>query len=221
VYAVSEPLRVAIGEPVGFGETCDATHLCDAETTCVSGVCGATTAVDAACTGATALAVLPDGAPVSVTGTIPAGGAGLFRIASCVPNAATAAAERVYSATVPADTTADLLVTTDVAGTPGETDTILYVRAACPDASSELGCHDDVNTGGMNYQSTVEARDLAAGTYFVFVETYNGSGGNYELQARLRPVLAAGVACDPTGMANRCATGTCPAGTDSVCPAAP
>lgn len=221
VYAVSEPLMVAIGEPVGFGETCDATHVCDAETTCVSGTCGARPGVEAACTGAAAIPVLPDGAPVSVTGTLAAGAAGQLRVATCVPSAAAAGAEAVYSATVPADTTADLIVTTDVAGTPSETDTIVYVRAACPDASSELGCHDDVNTSGMNYQSTVEARGLAAGTYFVIVETYNGGGGAFELQARLRPVLDAGVACDPAGMANRCATGTCPAGTDSVCPPVP
>ena len=96
----------------------------------------------------------------------------------------------------------------------------MYVRAVCEDPASQLpmGCNDDIDTAAMRYHSQLAFQDLAEGEYYVFVETYNGSTAGYGLSATLVPVLDPGVECDPAGLQNRCATGTCPAGAGSVCP---
>jgi hypothetical protein len=220
-WALSAPRRVDIAEAtlVGFGEECDATRVCRPEMTCVAGICGATGPIGGACGGAIDLMVPAptEGMATSITrsGTTGAG-EGNFAPRECVGDAnATIGAETIYRVTVPEGITADLLVTTDLPGT-GMTDTILYVRGACPDSGSQLACSDDIRSG--NLRSAVEVRDLAAGNYFVFVERYGGLASGsipHELRATLRPVLASGATCDMTGTANRCATGTCTAG---MCP---
>jgi hypothetical protein len=63
-------------------------------------------------------------------------------------------------------------------------DCVLFVRAACPGSGTELGCNDDDASAGT---SRLEL-DLAAGTYWVFVDTYGAAEeGAYELQATVTP----------------------------------
>lgn len=217
-YATSAPRNVPVrdAEIVGFGATCDAEHVCAAGLRCGDAMtCEPTPAALAACTAATELAAPPTGVPVSVTGTLAMGGAGVFSAPTgCTPAAtATDGREQIYRVQIPTGTF-DLLVTTARPGT-GSTDTVLYVRSECGDATSTLGCQDDVMSGTLG--SSVTAMNLEEGDAFVFVESYGGAGGAFELQATLRPVLAAGETCDPTGATNRCATGTCST-TTMLCP---
>ena len=69
----------------------------------------------------------------------------------------------------------------------------------------------------MMTRSRVEVRDVTEGDYYAFVESFNGAGGPVQVQASLRPVLAAGEACDPAGVLNRCAGAACSAAT-MMCP---
>jgi hypothetical protein len=225
VYAMSDPLMVPIMEamPVGEGEACGGDRVCRPEMSCVADVCAATGAVATACGGAIALDVPLDGTmPLIQMGTTGAGLGNFAPATTCVPDPQGAiGAETIYAVTIPADTTADLIATTNLTGT-GTTDTIVYVRSACPDSGTVLACNDD--RAGGDVQSDIYAPSLTAGTYFIFVERYGGLMSGtipHALSVTLRPVLAPGAACDPANMANRCATGTCPAGTDSVCPAVP
>ena len=224
-YALSEPLMVPIAEAtlVGEGETCGGSVVCRPEMSCVADVCAATGAIAAACGAAIPLTVPLDGTmPLVHMGTTGAGLGNFAPSTMCVADPRGAiGAETIYVVTVPADTKADLYVTTNLSGT-GMTDTIVYLRSACPDSGSVLDCNDDRASGDV--QSDVDARDLEAGDYFIFVERYGGLMSGtipHALSVTLRPVLAPGVACDPAGLVDRCETGTCPAGTDSVCPPAP
>ena len=209
--AMTVPLRVV--EEVGLGATCDDMHavllplVCGSSTTCE-----APPEVAGACAGAAAIA-----APAPTTVTTPAmvtgafaGGAGVFT-GSCGP---TTESELIYTVSVPAGGV-DLLATTNLPGT-GATDTVLYARGTCADPLTELGCADDVSRDVLS--SEIELRDLAAGTYTIFVERYAGTtGADFALQVSLRPVLATGATCDPAGVMNRCAAGACVSAT-MTCP---
>jgi hypothetical protein len=59
----------------------------------------------------------------------------------------------------------------DTAGS--ELDTDLYLRTACQDSDSELGCHDDVNFDAGLTHSRVRARLAAGETIFVIIDSYN------------------------------------------------
>lgn len=222
-YTMSEPLMVPIAEGnlVGEGESCGGMDVCRRELSCVDGACAATGRWATLCGAAIPLDVPLDGSmPVTRAGTTGAGLGNFVPSTECVPSPQGAiGAETIYAVTVPADTTADLIATTN-AGT-GNTDTILYVRRSCADASAEneLDCNDDRASG--DFQSDVEVRDLEAGTYHIFVERWGGLMSGtipHTLRVALRPVLATGEPCDPAGVVDRCASGACPAGTDSVCP---
>ncbi|MEM9071671.1 MAG: serine protease [Myxococcota bacterium] len=56
-------------------------------------------------------------------------------------------------------------------------DTTLYLRRECEDPASEIACDDD---GGAGFDSLIE-RDLEAGTYFLFMDGFGSSAGDYEL----------------------------------------
>jgi hypothetical protein len=218
-YAGSSELRVDVEEAalVGVGGTCDTTHICGDGLVCTSGMCAITPAVVMACAAAMDLVIpMPTttATNVRVTGTIPAGTGSFGSTCGMTPGR-----ERIWRLTVPAGHF-DARITTDVAGTAAATDTVLYVRDVCEDPASQLpmGCNDDIDTARMLYHSTLAFQDLAEGDYYVFVETYTGATAAYGLSATLVPVLDPGVACDSTGVANRCATGTCPAGAGAVCP---
>lgn len=216
-YAGSDELRVDVQEAafVGTGGACDATHLCSGGLACTGGICVVTPAAAAAC--ATAMPfVIPTptdtATSVHVTGTIPAG-TGVFN-STC---GMTPGRERIWILTVPAGHF-DARLTTDVAGTAAGTDTVMYIRSVCADSGSQLamGCNDDITS--TNLHSSLAFQDLAEGDYYVFVETYSGATAAYGVSATLIPVLDPGATCDSTGLTNRCATGTCPAGAGAVCP---
>ncbi|MFO0684229.1 MAG: hypothetical protein U0234_19405 [Sandaracinus sp.] len=216
-YAQSAEVRVPVQEAqeVGIGATCDDTHLCAAGLACTSGACIVTAAATTACMRAQDLVIpTPTTGATSTTVSYNIGtGAGVFE-GSCAP---TAGKESIYHLVVPAGDY-DLLVTTDIPATTS--DTVLYVRSACTDGTTELpmGCNDDVMYPS-NVQSTVSFRDIAPGDYYVFIEGY-GSGGSatpFSLTATLTPVIASGGTCDPALHDYRCATGTCSA-TTMTCP---
>lgn len=222
-YAVSAERRVMfeMAEVVGFGDTCDMDHICAAGLVCGTMMtCEATPAAIAACMGATAIAVPPPTTMVtraSAMTMLPDTGRGTFTAPSgCVMMpTATDGQERIFRVDVPAGTY-DLTFTTDLPGT-GATDTVLYVRGDCGDPTDNLGCMDDIDTAGMEYGSRVTVMNATEGDYYAVLESYNGAGGPAEIEASLRPVLATGATCDPTGMQNRCAMGACPAAT-MTCP---
>ncbi len=141
----------------------------------------------------------------SAMGTI-ASGDGLFT-GTC---GRTPGLEGLHTVTVP-DGAFDLLAASDGG------DTVLYVMSPC-ESGTVIECNDAVASGMTN--SALEIQDIAAGTYTVVVEDWGGIAEgetlDYTLDVRLRPVLAAGAACDMTGEANRCADGDCTGGT---CPA--
>jgi hypothetical protein len=198
--------------------TIDAPDQCRHELVCGSGnTCQAGTAETAACTGAT---TVTPGTPVS--DTIAASSADQFE-GSCfyTPRAG---GEKVYKVTVAAPTSGqtghDVIASTVGTGTFDSTtmvDTYVYIRSTCADPSSEVACNDD--TSSSEYRSTATGLNLAAGTYFVFVDTSSaGTGPNFTLNVTLRPVLATGQTCDPQGVTNRCHGAACPTTGTAVCP---
>jgi len=86
----------------------------------------------------------------------------------------TTGGERVYALVLPAS--ADVVVTTDLAGTTF--DAVLHIREVCEDVATEVAC-DDVGNG-----DTITLPGLAAGTYFVIVDSHSTTGeGDFELLA--------------------------------------
>ncbi len=217
--AASEARMVPIvrAAVVGYGETCGATQRCDVGYACDMGTCQPSPEAIAACA-ATVPANLPaftdQAVTVSLTGQTGTEH-GLFDpLTGCVAASASVGPERVYQVDAMSGPF-DLLVTTDLPVT-GRNDTFVYVRTDCADPMSELACNDDL--AASDPQSAIELRDLAAGTYFVFVEQVQEAGVTTRAHAvdiTARPVLAMGAACDDAEVLNRCANGPCAA---SVCP---
>lgn len=204
---------------VGLGARCDRDHVCANGLVCNAMMtCEPTPEAMAACAAATNIEVpTPSTATTRATATamLPNRGLGLFTApASCTePVTATDGQEHIFRVVVP-EGDFDLTFRTDLPGT-GSTDTVLYVRRSCADATTTIGCHDDIARGMLG--STVTVSNATAGEYFAFVESYNGSGGPVEIEASLKPVLPSGASCDPRGMDNRCARGVCPMST-MICP---
>ncbi|MCB9603196.1 MAG: hypothetical protein H6720_23005 [Sandaracinus sp.] len=198
------------------GPCVDGESICADAFVCTDAVCALPPAAVTACGGATALTLTPGTASVQ-TAAIAAGDGGI--VASCGD---TEGDEALYTVTVPAGAF-DLVATTVRAANDVESvDTVVYVQTTCGDPYSEgeTGCSDDVGDDETeDYRSTVELRDVAAGTYTVGVELWGGAteASTVELAITLRPVLPGGSACDPMGQANRCATGEC-VGAPGMCP---
>ena len=214
-YAVSNELRVPIENAaiVGIGAACDIRHLCGAGTTC-SGTCLVNPAATTECMNAMPITIAtPTTAATSADVSNNIGtGMGVFE-SSC---GITTGKENIWSLVVPAGTF-DLALTTDIPAS-GQNDTILYVRSACADQSTELamGCNDDIS--GSNFRSSLAFRNIAPGTYYVFVEAYGGmTAFSYGLRTTLTPVLPAAAACDPAMTNYRCANGACGAASHT-CP---
>lgn len=213
-YALSAELRVNVQEAqyVGVGATCDESHLCVGGLSCSGGSCGAVPAASTECGGAMDIVLATPttaSTTMTVSGSTPA--SGVF-VGSCGGGMG---GEGIWHLAVPAGDY-DLSLTTDVGGTA--VDTLVYVRRACLDQTTELamGCNDDINYPS-NPRSHLTFRDITPGDYYIFVETYDGAPGAYHLQATLLPVLASGTACDPSMVNYRCVTGVCGA-TSHVCP---
>jgi hypothetical protein len=204
---------VRVLNEVGLGATCDDTNVCATGLMCTSAVCTAPAEVTTACAGATAIAVTPPTTTTttgSATGSLAAGTGVLM--GSCGP---TEGSEALYTVTVPAGSF-DLIARTDLDGTM-DTDTIVYVRSTCADPLTEVACNDDVGGGVLG--SRAEVTDASPGTYTIAVEPYGEGAADqpFELEVGLRPILAAGTACDPAGEMNRCAGMPCDA-SSMMCP---
>ncbi|MCU0672321.1 MAG: hypothetical protein MUE69_05955 [Myxococcota bacterium] len=194
------------------GPCVDGESICADAFVCEGEVCVIPDAAVDACEAATVVTLVPGTASVQ-TASIAAGDGAL--LASCGD---TLGDEALYRVTVPAGAF-DLIATTVRAANDVESvDTVVYVQSFCgdPGTEGEDGCSDDV--GEEDLRSTVQLTDVAAGTYTVGVELWGGAteASTVELAITLRPVLAAGLPCDPTGAANRCADTEC-AGTPATC----
>lgn len=203
---------VAVTESGLEGPCVDGESVCADAFVCEEEVCVIPDAAVDACEAATVVTLVPGTASVQ-TASIAAGDGAL--LASCGD---TFGDEALYRVTVPAGAF-DLVATTVRAANDVESvDTVVYVQSFCGDPSTEGedGCNDDIAEG--DFRSTVQLTDVAAGTYTVGVELWGGAteASTVELAITLRPVLAAGLPCDPTGAANRCADTEC-AGTPATC----
>lgn len=229
-YATSTPpLTVTLRAltEVGLGIACDATHVCSRELSCdgTSMTCVTEAAHATACTGATPITLaFPTGSmatTTTVTGMILAS-SGIFE-GTCGGTGP----EAIYTLAVPGTggvptAPVDILVTTDVMETAMDVDTVVHVRGTCGEPASEPtgACNDDLAMD--NFHSSVEIRDATARTYAIFADLYGDrtttAATAFGLKVTYRPVLAAGAACDPMGVQNRCSAGDCPAGATPVCP---
>ena len=107
------------------------------------------------------------------------------------------AGERVYKVNVPAGN--DLVAT--ATSTLESFTPLLYVETVCGSDATALDCDDGT------YGPASVTVDDAAGWYYLIVDGESGSHGSFDIEAHLRPVLAAGSPCDPLEVDNRCATG--------------
>lgn len=222
---LSAPLTIAIADVGGLGQPCDGTE-CAGALMCTAAVCAATPATTAACAAATAVTLTAPTATtpsVSAQSVMLAAGAGAVA-GSCGVDSMGGGTERLFNVIVPAGTF-DLIVTTNVAATTATVDTAAYIRRTCVDDTSELSCNDDYDGApmGTDFRSTAIAQGVGAGTYTVAIDTFEAleAATTVGAEFRLRSVLAAGAACDPMGVMNRCSTAACPASGAAVCPAAP
>jgi hypothetical protein len=198
----------------GRGEPCGTDRICADAFECTAEVCAIPAATTTACGAATAITITTGAATVTerVTGSIPAGD-GLL-LGSCGD---TSGAEVLYTVTVPAGDW-DLIATT-ANETTGAADTVVHLQSMCGDPGTEVGCNDDATPGEVVASNTV-VTNIEAGTYTLAVEHYGPADAAvpFALDVSLRPVLAAGAACDPAGVMNRCVAAACPASGTAVCP---
>lgn len=212
--SATRDVRIEDRTEVAYGAACDALRQCAEPNVCEASTCQATSAVRAACSAATSVTLDAPTTTATVSrqsANIPTG-TGVFN--SCGGGGG----ERVFNVTVPSGR-ADLIVSTSVTGTPVTFDTVVYVRRVCGNALTEIACNDDYGVEG-DYRSLAETRDIAPGTYAVFIDTYEpiDPRATAAFELVLRPVLATGAACDTAGVLNRCAAGACPSSGAALCP---
>lgn len=217
---VAVPVRM--GVEVGAGEACSPTRVCALELECRDASCQTSADRAAACAAATPIPIVT---PVGTATTASADGVlmpgdGVFS-GSC---SSTGGREMLYRIDVPDGARYDVLASTDNPRTGAEVDTVLYARTDCGNPATEPmsgGCHDDIDYPG-DRRSEIEVRDAPAGPLTIFVEHFRGVPADREarfgLDVLLRPVLAAGDRCDPEGRLNRCADGSCSAGSRTCVP---
>ena len=134
---------------------------CAACTACAAGACVAALPGDS-CACAT---VIP-GASQTLTGSL--SGYAADTTGTC----AGAGPDRVFELTLTGQ--ADL----DVRSTGF--DTVLYLRTACPPAGSQVECDDDSNPPGGT-GSRITPDNLPPGTYYLFLDAYGSTVGDYTL----------------------------------------
>jgi Cys-rich repeat protein len=155
------PVACEVDADCAVGEICDA-GVCVAEPVAGNGTCEAPN---------------PIVAVGAIDGTT--AGAGVHG-GSC--GGGPASAEAVYVFSVDADTPVCL----DTNGSLY--DTVLYVRTACGDAASEVGCDDD---DGVGTQSLLEIQAVANVDYFVFVDGFTGFAGTNQGDYTLNVAIGA------------------------------
>jgi hypothetical protein len=123
-----------------------------------------------ACGVGTMISFLPDGNPVTVTGTAGTGTSNLIS-----PTCQGRGQENVYVVRV--DEPITMVASTDTGASTFNT--VLYVREACRDDATELVCNDDISP--TNNKSRISV-DLTPGVYFLVVDARDlASSGNYSL----------------------------------------
>jgi hypothetical protein len=181
-YDLSTSLRTVVGEsqacdPAGVASRCVTGFRCSAS------VCQPDSAA-AHCDEATILDVSGGGA--TVTRTTFAYQANHYD-GSCAADVDADMPEDIFEVTVGAG--ADLVASTDNSTT--DFDTYVYMRSAGPNAcdGAEVGCDDDVDAPGQNLTSTLSLTNLAAGTYFIFVDgsSRTPGTGTYRLDVNVTP----------------------------------
>jgi hypothetical protein len=86
--------------------------------------------------------------------------------------------DHVYRLDVPQESRLQLFQESDYDGA-------LYVRRACADQNSEIGCNDDAEDVQHSRINTI----VPPGTYYVFTDAYSAQGsGSFTLEADLAPV---------------------------------
>ncbi len=99
----------------------------------------------------------------------------------------------------------DVALTTDFPATAFNA--AVYVRSACADRTTELGCAAAAPAG-----DTLTLSALPAGTYFAFVDGAGGESGAYEVGITVTRRIPVGGTCDPMGATGACVDGsTCTA----------
>jgi cysteine-rich repeat protein len=191
------------------GDACqpdNSTGVCAPGLICASNTC--TTLADA-CT-ASAQTLTP-GTPATGT-TI-----GAIDLANPTCASDGGAGEARWRVDVPAGQRVDLLATAQATafGTD-HLDVVLSLASDClGGAAATLACAD--NPTSAQAAESVQQSDIPAGSYYLLVDGYGGAAGAYSLSVRLRPIRAAGEACDPTGQADRCDTGLACTGNPTTC----
>jgi hypothetical protein len=222
VNHMSSVVNAAVVTPKNITQTCSPTinspDECRHELVCTGTTCAISAATTTLCAAATTLT-----SGTAVTGSIAATDGDHFE-GSCV--FVPGSGDKLYKIVVPALTTGvvsyDILANTTTADPFDPStmlDTYVYIRSTCGDPATEKACNDDV--GGGDFRSEATAMAQAPGTYYVVVDGAIGFPpfGAYTLTTTVRPVLAQGQACDPQGVANRCAGTACPTtGSNPVCP---
>jgi hypothetical protein len=106
-----------------------------------------------------------------------------------------------------------------VVETLGTADTILALRADCVEAV-ELSCNDDADR--LSGPARVVADVTAGETLFVVLDTFAPGVTAVDVRVRMLPLRLAGEACDPSGVADACASGLlCAEGTGGPTCASP
>lgn len=237
--ATSAPITSPIRVYGRLGVDCDEVDTCPMPLVCENTRCALTPQAAAVCDGAMNVTLTaPTGTTAtsqSIMGNLPAG-AGAFAT-TC--GAMGAGSEMVVNVTVPSGRF-DLVASTSNTytypamrdagrdadgGVISQLDTVVSIRRICGDVYSGLVCDDD--GGELGTSSRAALNTVIAGTYAVQVDSYRAlvAPFPFQLDLSLRPIVAAGASCDPAGILNRCATGTCAggsadAGTMGTCPAA-
>ena len=212
--SATRDVRIEDRMEMAYGESCDALRGCVEPNVCEAGTCQATAPLRAACSAA--MSVTLD-APNS-TSTVSRQAAGIPIGAGLFNSCRGLGGERIFNVTVP-NGRADFIVSTVVDGTAATFDTVVYIRRVCGNALTEIACNDDYGVEG-DYRSRAEARDIAAGDYAVFIDSFAPIDPRVTVafELVLRPVLATGAACDSAGVLNRCAAGACPSSGAALCP---
>ncbi len=106
----------------------------------------------------------------------------------------TSAAELVYKLDLPAREKVTVAVETQV-----RFDSVIYIRKGdCSDPDAEVSCNDDAPPPGGTDKDQRHSRIeqvLDPGTYFVFVDGYNGNGGSFKMHIDLTDVPALAELC--------------------------
>ena len=189
-----------------LGQACDPAGLtdqCRGELACTNSQCAVTAAAQSACSGAPT--VMDSMTLLDSLGTAQ----GNFESGCAFSRGLD---DRVYKLVLARSS--DLVITTDVMPSGMNLDTLVYLRTNCTEPASQVACNDNIDT--TNPHSRLTLTDVAAGTYFAYVDgSRNGAGfiatGPFGALVEIIPIVGSGEACgtatDGGVPVGRCASG--------------